>query len=101
SVVLFRDVSGSCTINVKLTAFGRIFFHSNFGETGFSTVRVNLAGITPPSGNSAAVIVSPALGGGGLFGSCAALTPIHKVPCAAQKVVPRLIFMVVLPIDKT
>jgi hypothetical protein len=70
-----------------------MFFHSNFGETGFSTVRVNLAGITAPSGNSDAVIVSPALGGGGLFGSCAAPTPVR----IAQKANVCEIFTVVSP----
>src|SRR5580704_15163705 len=66
SVVLFTDVSGSCTISVKLTTPSGTFVHISSGDTGApSAAIVNLFGMMPPSSNPFDVRVSRGFVGAG------------------------------------
>src|SRR5258708_7032108 len=81
--------SGSCMIKTKLTVFAGTLIQSSFGEIGFGSDCVNLAGISPPSANAGVVSVSPGrAGGGGAFWSCATANAAKIVSASVIRMVP-------------
>src|SRR5260370_8401668 len=79
--------SGSCMINTKLTVFAGTLVQSSFGEIGFGSDCVYLAGISAPSANADVVSVSPGRGGGGGVLSCARIKPAKMLSASVILIV--------------